>query len=169
MKWPFGRSILFRPDRMKYVKKLMPVSGCVFCRTANESEKFETLCLFKSKLSQIVLNKYPYNNGHLLVLPLRHVGKMWDLTAEEKSDLFNLVDQCFTALRDVYEPNGINMGMNHGQSSGAGIPDHLHIHVIPRWSGDVNFFPIIAETKVVIESLEDSYARLKEYFDRIKK
>lgn len=169
MKWPFGRNILFRPDRMKYVRKLVVDDGCVFCLSASRPEDFETLCVYKTNFSQIVLNKYPYNNGHLLVLPLRHVGKMWEMTADEKKDLFEVVDFGFEILHQVYNPNGINMGMNHGLSSGAGIPDHLHVHIIPRWSGDVNFFPLIAETKVVIESLDQSYSKIRSYIEKVKK
>lgn len=170
MKWPFGRNILFRPERMKYVKKLEPSQGgCVFCVTAANELSPDTLCLYKSKYSQIVLNKYPYNNGHLLILPLRHVANLWDLSKEEKQDLFELMDFGFEVLRDVYGPDGLNMGMNHGKSSGAGIPEHIHIHIIPRWSGDVNFFPLIAETKVVIESLPETYERLRAHIKSIRK
>ncbi len=165
--WPLEKDILFRPDRYKYVRKVIKTTGCVFCSAANEVEQFTTLCLFKTKYSMIVLNKFPYNSGHLLILPRRHCGDLTDLLPKEFEDLHLVLKQAMQACQKIYEPQGINIGMNQGAVAGAGIPDHLHYHLIPRWSGDLNFFPLIAETKVVIESLEQSYARYREFFQSI--
>lgn len=166
--WPQKRNLFFRPERMKYVRKLIKNDGCVFCISSKKDISFESLCVYKSKHSQIILNKYPYNNGHLLVLPLAHVGDLLTLSPERYEDLHKTLRLAAQAVQSVYEPNGFNIGMNHGATSGAGIPDHLHYHIVPRWSGDLNFFPLIAETKVVIESLEQSYEKFSEYFKKVK-
>ncbi|MFN8944290.1 MAG: HIT family protein [Pseudobdellovibrionaceae bacterium] len=165
--WPMEKDIFFRPDRYKYVRKIIAPKGCVFCSAASHAAKFETLCLYRSKYSMIVLNKYPYNSGHLLILPLRHCGDFLALDAEEYKDLHMTLRLAMEACKIIYQPLGFNVGMNHGAVAGAGIPDHLHYHLVPRWAGDLNFFPLIAETKVVIESLEQSYARYSEYFQSI--
>lgn len=167
-RWPLERDVLFRPERLKYVRKLIPEQGCVFCRCAAQPPHFETLCIYQTEHSMVVLNKYPYNSGHVLVLPKRHVGEVFDLSEEEYVDLALLQRQCMEVVREVYEPAGFNLGMNHGRVSGAGIPEHLHYHIVPRWAGDLNFFPLIAETKVVIENLETSFDRLRTSFHNLK-
>lgn len=166
--WPIKRNIFFRPERMKYVRKIDLPKTCVFCMSANEKMNFETLCVYKSKYSQIILNKYPYNNGHLLVLPLSHCGDLMLLNSESYFDLQETLRLGIKAIQEVYNPQGLNIGMNHGKASGAGIPDHIHYHLVPRWSGDLNFFPLIAETKIVIESLESSYKKFKNYFNKMR-
>ncbi|KYG61546.1 HIT family hydrolase [Bdellovibrio bacteriovorus] len=158
--WPLERDVLVRPDRMKYVRKLIKPEGCVFCRAAKEVPSVDTLCVYKTEHSMVVLNKFPYNSGHVLVLPLKHCGDLLKLTEAEFNDLQHTIRKVMKALMDVYEPGGINLGLNHGAVAGAGIPEHLHYHVIPRWAGDVNFFPLIAETKVLVESLEQTYEKL---------
>jgi ATP adenylyltransferase len=164
--WPLERDILFRPDRFKYVRKLIKTEACVFCSAAKKEASFDTLCVYKSKYSMIVLNKFPYNSGHLLVIPLKHQGDLLALKQEAHYDLHDTLRLAMKALQDIYQPGGVNVGLNHGAVAGAGIPDHLHYHVIPRWSGDLNFFPLIAETKVVVESLEQTYEGLLRYFSR---
>lgn len=115
----------------------------------------------------IMLNKFPYNSGHLLVLPRRHCGDLLKLSDVEFEDLNNSIRKAMAALNEIYQPGGINIGLNHGATAGAGIPEHLHYHMVPRWSGDLNFFPLIAETKVLVETLEQTYGRLLEYFKKI--
>lgn len=165
--WPLERDVLSRPDRMKYVRKLIPSEGCVFCNAAKGGISFETLCVYRSKHSMVVLNKFPYNSGHVLVLPQRHCGDVLQLTDEEYTDVQNTIRLSMKAIMEVYEPGGINMGLNHGAVAGAGIPEHLHYHIIPRWAGDLNFFPLIAETKVLVESLEQTYEKILGYFKDI--
>lgn len=166
--WPIERDVLFRPGRLKYVRKIIQTEGCVFCDTANSAEcSLETLCVYKTKNSQVVINKFPYNSGHLLVLPLRHVGNIADLTDEEYLDLSLTVKTAIKAMTEVYSPNGFNLGMNHGATAGAGIPGHLHYHIVPRWNGDLNFFPLIAETKLVVEDVTETYKRYLTYFGKI--
>ena len=162
--WPSEHDVLFRPDRLKYVRKLIRTEGCVFCTAANSGPSLETLCFFKSKHSMAVLNKYPYNSGHVLVLPQGHCGDILSLSSEQFHDLNDLVREVVKALQSLYEPGGLNLGLNLGAVAGAGIPGHLHYHVIPRWTGDLNFLPLIAESKVVVENLEVSFDRLLRYF-----
>lgn len=165
--WPLERDVLFRPDRMKYVRKLIKPEGCVFCNAAKKEISFESLCVYKSTHSMVVLNKFPYNSGHVLVLPRRHCGDLLKLSEAEFVDLQNTIRHTMKAMTDIYSPGGINLGLNHGAVAGAGIPEHLHYHLIPRWAGDVNFFPLIAETKVLVESLEQTYEKFLEYFKKI--
>jgi ATP adenylyltransferase len=160
--------VLFRPERMAYVRKKLPQDKeCVFCRAARLAPSKETLCVYRSELSMVVLNKFPYNPGHLLVLPRRHVGSIQDLTDQEWLDLNHLLRVSAKALELVYEPQGLNIGMNHGASAGAGIPDHLHYHLIPRWRGDTNFFPLMTQTKVIVEDLAVTYSRVSEKINQI--
>ncbi|MGZ3692050.1 MAG: HIT family protein [Pseudobdellovibrio sp.] len=166
--WPQKRNLFFRPDRMRYVRKLLKQEGCVFCRSAQEEMSVDTLCVYKSKYSQIVLNKFPYNNGHLLVLPLAHGGELLELSDEQYVDLHLTLKKGIKAIQAVYQPTGFNVGLNHGTTGGAGIPGHLHYHIVPRWSGDLNFFPLIAETKLVIETVESTYQKFTEYFKENK-
>ncbi|MCE3010641.1 MAG: HIT domain-containing protein [Proteobacteria bacterium] len=159
--WPLERDVLFRPDRFKYVRKVIQPQGCVFCAASGAEPSVESLCFYQTKNSMMMLNKFPYNSGHILILPRRHVGDLTLLSDEEYFDLQSLVRTGFHLLEHVYQPGGLNFGLNHGAVAGAGIPDHLHYHLIPRWSGDLNFFPLIAETKAVIESLDQSFEKLK--------
>jgi ATP adenylyltransferase len=162
--WPLQRKVFFKPERMKYVRKLVKDTGCVFCKSSQMQMSFESLCVFKSKHSQIILNKYPYNNGHLLVIPLQHIGNIMDLSPERYDDLHQTLRLAIEAINTCYAPTGFNVGLNHGSSAGAGIPEHIHYHIVPRWSGDFNFFPLIADAKVVVETLEKSYENFSKYF-----
>ncbi|MES3036515.1 MAG: HIT domain-containing protein [Bdellovibrionota bacterium] len=163
--WPLERDVLFRPDRLGYVRKLIKPIGCVFCAGTKEKLSFERLSVYSTDHSVVILNKFPYNSGHLLVLPRRHVPDILDLTSAEYKDLMETLRLAVKAIKTVYAPGGYNMGLNQGAVAGAGIPDHLHFHLVPRWAGDLNFFPLIAQTKVVIESLEQSYEKYLNYFN----
>lgn len=158
------RNVLFKPARYKYIRKQEVVAGCVFCNSS-KSISLDTLCVFKSEHSMIVLNKFPYNSGHLLVLPQAHCGDLLKLTHDQYADLMATLKLACQAVTQIYAPAAYNLGMNHGIAAGAGIPDHLHFHVIPRWAGDLNFFPLIAQTKVVIETLEQTYQNYLGYFN----
>lgn len=166
MVWPQERDTMSRPDRIRYVRQLKSNDGtCVFCEALKQNKpSFKTLLLYKTKHSMVILNKYPYNTGHLLVLPQRHEGQLDLLSLEETNDLAQTVQKCVGILKEVYKCQGLNLGLNHGAVAGAGIPEHLHWHIIPRWFGDTNFFPLIAETKVLVESLVSTYNRLRPYF-----
>ncbi|MBC7457771.1 MAG: HIT domain-containing protein [Bdellovibrionaceae bacterium] len=149
----------------------MVKEGCVFCYnddTTAQDQAEQNLCVFKTKYSQIVINKFPYNSGHLLILPHRHCGDFLALESQEYTDLMQTLKMAVQAVTDIYSPQGYNLGLNNGSAAGAGIPDHLHFHLVPRWNGDLNFFPLIAETKLVIENVEDTVTTLKNYFKNYK-
>lgn len=162
--WPQERDFFERPERLRYVRKLLPDTGCVFCQAEKKGVGFDSLCLYRDSHTLIVMNKYPYNTGHLLILPRRHVGEIWDLSTEENAEIAHWIQSSLKILKKVYNCDGFNVGLNHGAVAGAGIPEHLHWHVIPRWKGDTNFFPLIAETKALPETLEQTYNKLKESF-----
>lgn len=159
--WPAERAILFKPERLKYVRKIVHSETCVFCDALHAGLSAESLVLATNDSAMLMMNKYPYNSGHLLVLPRRHVGDLLEFSDDEMRDVQGLLKKGIAALKQVYNPGGFNVGINLGSAAGAGIPDHVHWHVVPRWSGDVNFFPLIADTKVVIETLEQTYERLR--------
>ncbi|MES2854339.1 MAG: HIT domain-containing protein [Bdellovibrionota bacterium] len=163
--WPAKRSVLFKPERLKYVRKIDRPDGCVFCSAKGSGVKAESLLLHKNEHAMLVINKYPYNSGHLLVLPARHCGDLLKLSVDEANAVMDLIRKAVSALTEEYQPAGFNVGLNLGSAAGAGIPEHLHYHIVPRWNGDTNFFPLIAETKVVVETLEQTFERLLPYFD----
>jgi ATP adenylyltransferase len=137
-------------------------SSCVFCDLPQSEEAGRILA--DTELAYAVLNKFPYNPGHLLVVPRRHTGDIETLTAQENAELQSLLQRSVRALREESEPHGFNIGMNLGAVAGAGIPDHLHWHVVPRWSGDTNFMPVVGETRVLPELLEETARRLAPRF-----
>jgi len=161
--WPSERAVLFKPERLRYVRKLLRPKGCVFCAAITLKSGPKSLLLYSDDKAMIVLNKFPYNSGHLLVLPRRHCGDFLQLSDDEHQAINRCLRIAVAALTEVYQPAGFNVGLNLGAASGAGIPEHLHYHVIPRWNGDTNFFPLIAETKVVVETLEQTSVRLRAF------
>lgn len=165
--WPNERQVLFKPERLKYVRKMIRPEGCVFCSAVEQGVKAESLLLYSSPHAIVVMNKFPYNPGHLLVLPKRHCGDFLQLTEEELAGTQKLVRHCLKVLTEVYQPAGFNVGLNLGSAAGAGIPEHMHYHIVPRWNGDTNFFPLIAQTKVVVETLEQTFDRLLPFFDEV--
>ena len=139
---------------------------CIFChaRTAEESGP---LVVHRGAVCFVVLNLYPYNNGHLMVVPNRHVGTLADATREELAELMEFTKLAEIALDEVYKPHGLNVGINLGRPAGAGVVDHLHLHVVPRWTGDTNFMTVVGEVRVLPESLEETGRRLRPVFERI--
>lgn len=167
--WPHERDVIESPHRLQYVRKVIKPKGCVFCNAAKNHKDPESLVLFKSRTMMVLLNKYPYNNGHLLILPVKHTANFEKLSDKDLMAMQVLTKHSIKILKKVYNPHGFNTGMNLGQVAGAGIPDHLHYHIIPRWGGDTNFFPLIAQTKLVIETTEHSYNQLKPHFEKLEK
>lgn len=165
--WPQERDFMARPERYRYVRKLVKPKGCVFCSALKGKPDPENLVLFKGKTASVILNKYPYNSGHLLVVPNQHCGDMDQLSSEAFLTVSHLLHEVLKVVKKAYHCEGINVGLNLGAVAGAGIPDHLHWHVIPRWFGDTNFFPIIAETKALPETNEQAYARYEEFFKEL--
>ncbi len=160
---------IFAPWRRDFIEKKDREEECIFCKRRELDSSPESLVIFKSKLGFILLNKYPYNNGHLMVAPYAHKGDFSELTAEELTDLSECLQLSINVLKKAYNPQGFNLGMNLGSVAGAGVADHLHWHIVPRWGGDTNFMPVIGQTKVLHEMLEDTFGRLKPLFDEIKK
>ena len=152
---------------MEYIQANKDVSddaGCVLCRLRDGEDSERVLA--RTELAFVVLNKYPYNPGHLMVIPSRHVGDIEELTDDESLELQRLLQRSMRALREESEPHGFNLGMNLGRIAGAGIPDHLHWHVVPRWSGDTNFMPVVGQTRVLPELVEETARRLAPRFGR---
>ncbi|RLE78253.1 MAG: HIT family hydrolase [Thermoplasmata archaeon] len=154
--------ILWAPWRMKYIEyeAIKKHKECIFCIAAKTEKMEDNLVLHRTGSSVVLMNLYPYNTGHLLVAPKRHVASTEDLSKDELQDLFELLNRCLKLLRTVLRPDGFNIGINLRRVAGAGIEDHVHIHVVPRWNGDTNFMPVISNTKVIPEALKDTYKRL---------
>lgn len=142
-------------------------SGCVFCEAVSGDAGPESLVLARGRACYVILNLYPYNNGHLMVVPNRHVGSFAEATPDELTELMWLTRDAEIALNEAYQPQGINVGVNLGRAAGAGILEHVHIHLVPRWVGDTNFMPVIGSVRVLPEALGDSARRLRPVFDRL--
>ncbi|MDE2869781.1 MAG: HIT domain-containing protein [Chloroflexota bacterium] len=148
---------------MAYVRGEKRHGGdCPFCVTAAQAGDLPELIVHAGRLGYVTLNLYPYNNGHVLVLPYRHVADLDDLEPDEAGALMSLVVQARVALQQAFSPDGYNVGMNLGSAAGAGIPSHLHFHVVPRWAGDTNFMPVTGDVKVMPETLDQTKLRLME-------
>jgi len=142
--------------------------GCIFCKRHKGKKDKENLILFRGKLSFVIMNKYPYNTGHLMVAPYRHVGKLEKVKQEELLDLASLTQKCVAVIKKTMKPQGFNLGMNLEKVSGAGVADHLHVHIVPRWTGDTNFMPVLGNTKLISLALKDTYEQLKEEFQKLR-
>ena len=154
---------LWAPWRLEYIKQADQLEGCVFCsEAAGELVEEETLVVHRGESAIAILNKYPYSSGHLMVAPVRHVGVLAELTDAEVLEVHRLSVSGIDALGREYGPDGFNLGWNLGRVAGAGIVDHVHLHVVPRWSGDTNFMPVLAEVKVLPEHLLETRDRLRE-------
>lgn len=159
--------ILYSPWRLKYVISKKG-KECIFCLKPDKKKDEKHLILFRSELSFVIMNTFPYNNGHLMVVPNQHAAKLTDLSNEEMKDLFKTVQLCEKVINTVYSPDGINVGINIGKAAGTGIDEHLHVHIVPRWLGDASFITSTAGTRVIPESFDRAYKLLKEQFDNEK-
>jgi len=155
---------LWAPWRMAYIDQDGKEKGCILCNKAQENDPRKALVLAHTGHTLVMLNKYPYNNGHLLLAPRRHERNLSDLSSQEYADFSESLRRSVAIVHEALKPGGINLGMNLGKCAGAGIEDHLHWHIVPRWEGDTNFMPVIAETRVMPQHLLDSYDRLAPYF-----
>jgi ATP adenylyltransferase len=153
---------------MTYIAQGAKPGRCIFCDQFQLSDLREGLVLAQTHHSAVMLNKYPYNNGHLLLAPKRHEKNLSDLSAQEYADLNDALRRCVDIVREVLNPGGINLGMNLGKCAGAGVEDHLHWHIVPRWEGDTNFMAVVGETRVMPQHLLDSYDRLQAYFQDLR-
>jgi ATP adenylyltransferase len=156
---------LWSPWRLEYVTGKSTSPGCVFCEAVAGHQQSD-LVVFQGRTCFVILNLYPYNNGHLMVVPNRHIGKLADATSEELCELIELTRRAEIVLTEAYAPHGLNMGINLGKPAGAGVLDHVHLHVVPRWSGDTNFMTVVGATRVLPEELPQTAARLRPLFAR---
>jgi ATP adenylyltransferase len=150
---------LWAPWRLEYIASADEETGCIFCR-ALESDEEGALVVHRSDQAFVLLNRFPYASGHLMVAPLRHIGKIGELTEEEVIEIHHLATAGLEALGELYAPQGFNLGWNLGRVAGAGVVDHVHLHVVPRWAGDTNFMPVLADVKVIPEHLQETRSRL---------
>ncbi|MCH6559681.1 HIT domain-containing protein [candidate division KSB1 bacterium] len=163
MKSDSKSEILWAPWRMEYMLGEKE-SGCIFCTRINQDSDKENLILLRGENNFVIMNKYPYNNGHLMVVPNRHTSEFDSLSDPEKLEMMNLVSKSMNVLKKTVNPDGFNVGMNIGKIAGAGIDDHLHFHIVPRWVADTNFMPVVGQTKIISEDLGETWERLKEVF-----
>ena len=150
---------MWAPWRMEYILNDKP-TGCIFCLSPDPEFDRERLLLYRSRLSLVMLNRYPYTNGHLLIAPNRHIADLEKLTDVEMLDLFRTLRLCKRILRETAGPDGFNVGINLGRSAGAGVDDHIHLHIVPRWGGDTNFMTVIPDVRVMPENLAVTFDRL---------
>lgn len=151
---------IWAPWRIEYIQLPKP-AGCIFCHKAGDDNDRGNYILYRGKKNFVILNSYPYNPGHLMVVPYRHVGALEELTAEEREEHFELVVRAVGILKKALQPHGFNLGMNIGKVGGVGVKGHIHTHIVPRWEGDANFMPVVADTRVVSQALDDTYAKLE--------
>ena len=156
---------LFSPWRLRYVSsERRKVERCVFCHAVRGRRDRENLVVYRGRSHFVILNKYPYNNGHLMIVPHAHLSSPRQAPPTSLGEMMDLAVRCESALRKIYRPAGINLGMNLGRSAGAGIEGHYHLHVVPRWDGDTNFMTVVHDTRVIPEALRTSWRRLRGQF-----
>ena len=154
---------IWAPWRIEYILMEKP-EGCVLCEKPEEDKDEQNYILYRGDKNFIILNSYPYNPGHLMVAPYRHTGNLEELTEEERNEHFEMVSRAIRALREAFNPGGFNIGANIGKVAGTGIDDHFHSHIVPRWQGDTNYVPVLADVRVLPEALAETYQRLKGKF-----
>lgn len=155
---------LWTPWRFEYIRTAEQAPSCVFCQILKDGRDTENYVLYRGRCAFVILNLFPYTSGHLLVVANRHIAFLGEATAEELQEMILLGRQCESALREEYHPQGFNLGFNLGRAAGAGVEHHLHMHVLPRWTGDSNFVSVVGETRILPEELPATHKRLFSYF-----
>ena len=155
---------LWAPWRMEYIEKVDKEDGCFLCDALKSGEDRKNLVLYRGKDSFVVMNKYPYNSSHLMIVPNVHEADLLSLSDACRNEMLEITGKSMNVLRELFDAQGFNYGMNFGRAAGAGVEDHLHMHLVPRWNGDTNFMPVLAETKSIPEFLEQTYDKLIEKF-----
>ena len=156
---------LWSPWRMEYIENHSKDEECVFCSAQSQEDSAENLIAYRGQRAYVILNRYPYTSGHLMVVPFEHKATLEELDPLTRAEMMELTALCMTVLREVYNPQAFNMGANIGEAAGAGVKEHVHIHVVPRWAGDTNFMSVLGESRVLPESLANTYQRLKQGFE----
>lgn len=161
---------LWAPWRMEYMNKAIEGKGedCVLCLSPEKSTDADRMVLYRGRYNFVIMNAFPYNSGHLMVAPFEHTSRISLLSEEARHEHIDIVSRCLDILTKAMQPAGFNVGLNLGRVGGAGIDKHLHCHVVPRWEGDTNFMPVIADTKVINEAVEATFRLLKPHFDSLK-
>ena len=157
---------IWAPWRVEYIRMEKP-EECILCEKPRQDNDTLNYILYRGDRNFVIMNSYPYNPGHLMVAPYRHIANLEELTDEELHEHFQTVSRSIKTLRQVFNPGGFNIGINMGKVAGAGIEDHFHTHIVPRWQGDTNFMPVISDSRVVPEALTDTYEKLKGNFLRL--
>jgi ATP adenylyltransferase len=157
---------LWSPWRMTYLENNEKEAGCVFCNAQAKTDGAANLIAFRGERAYVILNRYPYTSGHLMVVPFEHTSNLEDLDPPTRAEMMELTARCMSVLRTVYKPQAFNMGANIGEAAGAGVLGHVHIHIVPRWSGDTNFMSALGETRVLPESLEGTYRKISNAFPK---
>ena len=156
---------IWAPWRIRYIEIAKAgAEGCFLCEKPEENKDVENYILYRGEKNFIILNSYPYNPGHLMVAPYRHVASLDELTKDEMGEHFETVSRAVEVLKKVFNPGGFNVGINLGRAAGAGLADHIHTHVVPRWVGDTNFMPAVADVRVLPQALAETYDKLKDKF-----
>jgi ATP adenylyltransferase len=153
---------------MEYIQSNHKEEGCVFCNALAKNDGAENLIAYRGKLAFVILNRFPYTSGHLMVIPFEHKPNLEGLNPDIRAEMMELTSRCTTVLDTIYKAQGFNVGVNIGEAAGAGVLGHVHIHIVPRWKGDTNFMSAVGATRVLPEALEDTYARVKKEFDLSK-
>ncbi|MEO8356562.1 MAG: HIT domain-containing protein [Chloroflexota bacterium] len=156
---------IWSPWRMEYIESSTKVEGCIFCVMQEKEDSAENLIAYRGERAYVILNRYPYTSGHLMVVPFDHKPNLEELDPETRAEMMELASRCMTVLRKIYNPQAFNMGANIGEAAGAGVKSHVHIHIVPRWAGDTNFMSTLGETRVLPEVLETTYYRVKKGFE----
>jgi len=159
---------LWAPWRREYILGTRKTKGCIFCQKAKENKDEKNYVLFRGKDCLVMLNLFPYNNGHLMVAPYRHVKSVENLTEGEAKEMMKILCQMASLLKEVLHPEGFNVGMNLGKVAGAGVVDHVHLHIVPRWKGDSHFMSVLSDTRVISEALKETYNQLKAKLPRVR-
>lgn len=154
---------MYSPWRSKYIASFSEQSSgeCILCKAFQENDDDKNLIVTRGIHCYVIMNLYPYNNGHLMVVPFRHIGNLDSLSNEESLEIFDLLKRMTVSLTEIMKPDGFNIGSNVGRSAGAGIDDHIHFHIVPRWNGDTNFMPVLADTKLISEDIKETLFRLR--------
>jgi len=155
---------LWSPWRMEYIENNNKEDGCVFCNAQAQTDGTQNLIAHRGELACVILNRYPYTSGHLMVIPFEHKPNLEELDSATRAEMMELTSRCTTILKSIYKPQGFNIGVNIGEAAGAGVLGHVHIHIVPRWKGDTNFMSAVGQTRVLPEALEDTYQRVREAF-----